>query len=441
MIVKKFTATTTREALVQVRDVLGPDALILSNRVQDGQVEIMAVAENDMAALTASPTSVPPRSKPAHAPTLPMRHDIPGLHVLDAPSQEPHYTPETANNTIPKGADTTKDVSPAKPQAESTLLVENLTQEVQNIRSLIESQLVNLAWGEMKNADPQKFDVLRTLLGVGFSPRLARELSGALPKALNQDQALRWMKNALAHNLHCAGSRDEPIMQGGVYALVGPTGVGKTTTIAKLAARCVLKHGAPSLALITTDTYRIGAHEQLKIYGKILNVPVYAVKNEAELNRTLNDLNNRHLVLIDSAGMSQRDHRIREQLALLSGNPRIQRLLLLSATAQAGTLDDVVRAYQGTGFSGTILTKIDEALSLAPVLDVAIRHKLSIHYVTNGQRVPEDLHLAQAHYLVDRAMKSTPQAPHKPQDNEYPIMISAREDEAHAFLDAAQAAS
>ena len=139
--------------------------------------------------------------------------------------------------------------------------------------------------------------------------------------------------------------------------------------------------------------------------------------------------------------MIRTHHRIREQLALLSGNPKVQRLLLLSATAQAGTLDDVVRAYQGNGFAGTILTKIDEALSLAPVLDVAVRHKLSIHYVTNGQRVPEDLHLAQAHYLVDRAMKSTPQAPHKPHDNEYPIMISAREDEAHAFLNASQAAS
>jgi flagellar biosynthesis protein FlhF len=452
MIVKKFTAATTREALLQVREVLGPEALILSNRVQDGQVEIMAMAENDMAALTASPTPVAPRPPANNTHAMPLRHDIPGLQVLSsnnpqARSQTPTATAKpatSAHNATP--ADNLADnpataAAPAAMQAESAQLVENLTLEVQSIRSLIESQLVNLAWGEMKNADPQKFDVLRTLLGVGFSPRLARELSGALPKALNHDQALRWMNSALAHNLHCAGSRDEPIAHGGVYALVGPTGVGKTTTIAKLAARCVLKFGAPSLALITTDSYRIGAHEQLKIYGKILNVPVYAVKDEAELNRTLKDLSHKHLVLIDSAGMSQRDHRIREQLALLSGNPRVQRLLLLSATAQAGTLDDVVRAYQGSGFAGTILTKIDEALSLAPVLDVAVRHKLTIHYVTNGQRVPEDLHLAQAHYLVDRAMKSTPQAPHQAHDNEYPIMISAREDEAHAFLDASQAAS
>ena len=311
---------------------------------------------------------------------------------------------------------------------------------MKNIRSLIESQLVKLAWGEMKSADPQKFDVLRTLLGVGFSPRLARELAGALPKNLNAEQALRWMKSALAHNLQCVGGRD-PIAQGGVYALVGPTGIGKTTTIAKLAARCVLQHGAPSLALITTDSYRIGAHEQLKIYGKILNVPVYVVKDEAELTRTLSDLSNKHLVLIDSAGMSQRDHRIREQLALLSGSPRIQRLLLLSATAQAGTLDDVVRAYQGSGFAGAILTKIDETLSLAPVLDVVLRHKLTIHYVANGQRVPEDLHLAPAQELIDRAFNCTAQAPHQADDDEYSLMISAREEDARAFLGASQAVS
>ena len=440
MIVKKFTAATTREALLQVREALGPEALILSNRVQDGQVEIMAMAENDMAALTANPSNVPSPAAAKPSAPLAMRHDIPGLQILAShPQAGPDVSTTASKPRAATQAAPPAQSAPTSSEAATGEVVANLTSEVQSIRSLIESQLVNLAWGQVKNADPQKFDLLRTLLGVGFSPRLARELSSALPKGLNQEQALRWMTNALAHNLHCAGSRDEPIAHGGVYALVGPTGVGKTTTIAKLAARCVLKHGAPSLALITTDTYRIGAHEQLKIYGKILNVPVYAVKNEAELNRTLIDLSNKHLVLIDSAGMSQRDHRIREQLALLSGNPVVQRLLLLSATAQSGTLDDVVRAYQGHGFAGTILTKIDEALSLAPVLDVAVRHKLSIHYVTNGQRVPEDLHLAQAHYLVDRALKCAPQAPHQVRDDEYPILISAREEDARAFLYAAQA--
>ncbi len=422
MIVKKFTAATTRDALQQVRDALGAEALILSNRVQNGRVEIMAMAENDIAALTGGPAQ--------NAATAPLRHDIPGLQVLDAASHA-RTAPAAPSATTPAPRETVASPSPAP---ESTRIVETLTQEVQSIRSLIESQLVNLAWREMKSADPLKFDVLRTLLGVGFSPRLARELSSALPKALDQEQSLRWMRNAIAHNLRCASPQDDPLAHGGVYALVGPTGVGKTTTIAKLAARCVLKQGAASLALITTDTYRIGAHEQLKIYGKILNAPVYAVKDETELGRTLSELRHKHLVLIDTAGMSQRDSRIREQLALLSSNTHVQRLLLLSATAQAGTLDDVVRAYQGNGFAGAILTKIDEALNLAPALDVSVRHKLAIHYVTNGQRVPEDLHLAHNQYLVDRAFKCAPDTAHQPREEEYPLMISAREEEARSFL-------
>ena len=434
MIVKKFTAGTTREALQQVRNALGAEALILSNRVHDGHVEIMAMAENDMAALTGSAT---PSSG-----SLPLRHDIPGLQVLDAgskprPTPPPPEPPAPVREPAKPVAPVREPATPSVPTPESTQFVATLTQEVKSIRSLIESQLVNLAWGEMKSADPLKFDVLRTLLGIGFSPRLARELSTALPKNLNQEQSLRWVRSALAHNLRCTNTRDDPIAHGGVYALVGPTGVGKTTTVAKLAARCVLKHGPASLALITTDTYRIGAHEQLKIYGKILNVPVYAVKDETELTRTLNELRDKHLVLIDSAGMSQRDRRIGEQLALLSGNARVQRILLLAATAQAGTLDDVVRAYQGSGFAGAILTKIDEVLSLAPVLDVAVRHKLAIHYVTNGQRVPEDLHLAQGQYLVDRAFKRAPDAIHQAHDDEYPLIISAREEDAHAFLNVA----
>jgi len=427
MIVKKFTASTTRDALQQVRDALGPEALILSNRVLDGSVEIMAMAESDMASLTngAAPST----------PAMPMRHEIPGIKVLETPAP---IQPSRAAEPTPPAA---KPASSTHP--ESAAAVETLAHEVKNIRSLIERQLVNFAWHEMKAADPLKFDVLRTLLDVGFSPRLARQLSSALPNELDEEKALRWVRGALAHNLRGVAPGAELIEQGGVFALVGPTGVGKTTTVAKLAARCVLKRGPASLALITTDTYRIGAHEQLKIYGKILNVPVYAVKDEIELARTLDELRGKHLVLIDTAGMSQRDRRINAQIALLSSGKaaKVQRLLLLPATAQAGTLDDVIRAYLGSGLAGVVLTKLDETLSLAPVLDVVVRHKLALHYITNGQRVPEDLHRANPLYLVDRAFKCEVEATHTPRDEEYPLKISAREDDAHAFLTEAQPVS
>ena len=422
MIVKKFTASTTRAALQQVRDALGPEALILSNRVQDGNIEIMAMAESDMASLTqgTSPNTT----------AMPRQHDAPEIMLEPATPITPLCAAEPTPATPPHNA------SP-----EPTVTVESLAHEVKNIRSLIERQLVNFAWREMKSADPLKFDVLRTLLDVGFSPRVARQLSSAVPNTLDKETALRWVRSAIAHNLRGAVTPgSELIEQGGVFALVGPTGVGKTTTVAKLAARCVLKRGPTSLALITTDTYRIGAHEQLKIYGKILNVPVYAVKDDIELARTLDELCDKHLVLIDTAGMSQRDWRINAQIALLSSGKaaKVQRLLLLPATAQAATLDDVVRAYRGSGLVGVMLTKIDEALSLAPVLDVVVRHKLAVQYITNGQRVPEDLLCADHLDLVNRAFKCEIAAVHTLHENEYPLMISAREDDAHAFLTEAQ---
>jgi flagellar biosynthesis protein FlhF len=212
-----------------------------------------------------------------------------------------------------------------------------------------------------------------------------------------------------------------------VYALVGPTGVGKTTTVAKLAARAVLRHGAAKVALVTTDTYRIGAQDQLRIYGRILGTPVFAVRDENDLEMTLSDLSGRHLVFIDTVGMSQRDKRLAEQVALLCGEQRdVKRLLLLGAPSQGVTLEEVARAYSGPGLIGCILTKIDEALTYGPVLDVAIRHELPVHYVTNGQRVPEDLHLANAVYLADRAFRiNQPESPFTQDENDYPILMAA----------------
>ncbi len=423
MIVKKFTAPTTRDALRLVRDALGPDALILSSRVQDGQVEIMAVAEADMAALTGEVVAAAP------PPATRIRHDIPGLRPRGAPTRTPPVTPGAAT-----------PVPPATPAPDRR--VEELASEIKEIRSLIERQLVRLAWRDLQAGDPLRFDVLRRLLDLGFSPRLARQLSRALPGGLDAERALRWVRAALARNLHCAAADADLIERGGIYALVGPTGVGKTTTVAKLAARCVLKMGAAKLALITTDTYRIGAYEQLKIYGQILDVPVYAVKDASDLTRNLNDLRDRHLILIDTVGMSQRDRRIAEQIALLSGrHGTVRRLLLLAAPADARTLDDVVRAYRGDELAGVILTKMDEALNLAPALDVVVRERLRLYYVTNGQRVPEDLHLANPLYLVDRAFRAEPSPTHTPQADEYPLVIGTREEDAHAFVAELQGAS
>jgi flagellar biosynthesis protein FlhF len=210
-----------------------------------------------------------------------------------------------------------------------------------------------------------------------------------------------------------------------VYALVGPTGVGKTTTTAKLAARCVLRHGASKVALVTTDGYRIGAHEQLRIYGRILGVSVHLVKVAEDLKQTLFDLQHKHMVLVDTMGMSQRDRMVEEQVAMF-GNSNVKRLLLLSATSRGDTLDDVVRAYNGPDLAGCILSKVDEAASLASALDVIIRHGLRVHYVSNGQRVPEDLHLPNRVYLLHRAFKDLPESsPHRLDGLEPGLMMAS----------------
>jgi flagellar biosynthesis protein FlhF len=235
-----------------------------------------------------------------------------------------------------------------------------------------------------------------------------------------------WIRSILARNLATLDNENDILDKGGVYALVGPTGVGKTTTTAKLAARCVMRHGAGKLALITTDGYRIGGYEQLRIYGKILGVMVHSVKDETDLKIALGELKNKHMVLIDTVGMSQRDQMVGEQIAMLSGTgTRVNRLLCMSATSTGETLNEVVRAYQGGGLSGCIMTKLDEAATIGGVLDVAIRQKLKMYYVANGQRVPEDLHVANRDYLVDRSFKLKREtAPFQYRDAELPLVVA-----------------
>jgi flagellar biosynthesis protein FlhF len=306
--------------------------------------------------------------------------------------------------------------------------VDELAREMRLLRGMVEGQLAGFAWNDLTRRDPVRMEAMKRLLAAGFSAAFARLLLERLPTdEADLARALKWIKSTIAHNLKLAASADDIVERGGVYALVGPTGVGKTTTVAKLAARAVLRHGASKVALVTTDTYRIGAQDQLRIYGRILGTPVFAVRDENDLEMTLSDLSGRHLVFVDTVGMSQRDKRLAEQVALLCGEQRdVKRLLLLGAPSQGVTLEEVARAYSGPGLIGCILTKIDEALTYGPVLDVAIRHELPVHYVTNGQRVPEDLHLANATYLADRAFRiHQPESPFTQDENDYPILMAA----------------
>ncbi|MBI3903647.1 MAG: flagellar biosynthesis protein FlhF [Nitrosomonadales bacterium] len=370
---RKFVAATSREALRLVRDELGADAVVLSNRKVDEGVEIMAVSGAEFAGLTQER-----KAEPAH------RAPVQAQPVVTMPAPVA-----------------------AAPEMHSAIILEQqgILSEIKSMRDMVQEQLACLSWSDMQQRDPQRARMLRDLLNAGFSPALSRQLLDKMPA----DTEASWLRQVLGLNLRVATQEEDVVVRGGVLALIGPTGVGKTTTTAKLAARAVVRYGADKVALITTDSYRIGAHEQLRIYGKILGVEVHAVRDTEDLRLTLSALKKKHLVLIDTIGMGQRDKRVAGQTEMFDACG-VQRLLLLNATSGGDTLDDVVRMYHGTGVVGCIPTKLDEAVSLGTVLDVVVRHKLTLHYITNGQRVPEDLHEVNLEYLLHRALKPAARA-------------------------------
>ncbi len=315
----------------------------------------------------------------------------------------------------------------AQAKASATAEMAGMMNEIRAMRGLMETQLAELSWSSTQQREPQKAAVLREMLAAGFSASLARYLIDKLPAGKDALESLRWIKTVLSRNLTTMSNEDAIIEQGGVFALVGPTGVGKTTSTAKLAARCVMRHGPEKLALITTDAYRIGGHEQLRIYGKILGVMVHSVKDDADLRIALKELKNKHTVLIDTVGVSQRDQMVAAQVAMLANaGTDVKRLLCLNATATNETLNEVVRAYSGSGLAGAIMTKLDEAASIGNVLDVVIRQKLNLFYVSSGQRVPEDLHLAGNANLIERAFElKRDDAPTQYADTELPLLMAS----------------
>ena len=450
MNIKRFFGKNSREALSMVRRELGDNAVILSNRAMNGGNEIMAFKEEDMNAMVA-------RDENKHRSFNEESHNAPTLLSLLNKNNRDNETDirlnadeslsteidkydeivrraELKNNLVMnKQAEVQKQAAPQRqattqkpvvqqttsqttrpiqlsspmPSSQSNQQMTDMLNEMRNMRSVIESQLTTISWGNIQKRDPIKSKMLSMLLSAGFSASLSRQLTEKMPDNLDEAKANTWIRTILNINLNTIENDTEMLDEGGIFALIGPTGVGKTTTTAKLAARYVMKHGTQNLGLITTDAYRIGGHEQLRIYGKILGVMVHAVKDEADLKIALNELKNKHTILIDTVGVSQRDHMVAEQIAMLSStNMPVKKLLCLNATSTGETLSDVIKAYKRTGLDGSIITKLDEAATIGNVLDVVIREKLKLFYIANGQRVPEDIHVANKAYLIQHALKS-----------------------------------
>ncbi|MFM4916627.1 flagellar biosynthesis protein FlhF [Aeromonas dhakensis] len=444
MKIKRFFAKDMRTALAEVKETLGPDAVIMSNKKVTGGVEIVAAVDyqsqvpgpkdapvrrqlNDESVNISSAGRQMIRSAPSPAKEQ-NEHYADTLAALLARQQKLNPAGQGLNGAAPAAASGAPRTlaeqgqwgnapEPAKPKARPAAArpaqsaprdqeMEGMRKEMASIRKLLEHQISGLMWQEVERREPMRALLIKELKKMGFDDAFADQLAGMIPEDMPIHQAMAQLAEVLTAQLKI--SEDEILRQGGAVALLGPTGVGKTTTIAKLAARFAMKYGAEQVALITTDNYRIGAHEQLQTYGRIMGCPVRQVRDAEELANALYQFRHRRLVLIDTAGVGQRDIRLTEQLDTLVKNAkvRIRSYLVMSATSQRRVMQEAVDHFRRIPLSGCILTKLDESLNLGEVINVCIQNALPISYITDGQRVPEDIQVANAAQLVGAAMGS-----------------------------------
>ncbi|HKE93591.1 MAG TPA: flagellar biosynthesis protein FlhF [Povalibacter sp.] len=404
MKIKHYRAPDMRQALRQVRDAQGPDAVILSSRRIEGGVEVVAAVDyeeegaghgawgagqNDESSYATGFSGV---ASPVAATGRAQSHG--GIRGHDeALSDRASSFEGRGSNSLP-----TRAPSP-EPHAPSSM-----TEELRTLRQVLETQLATLAWNDLSRRSPLQAELLKQLTELGVAGDLAGELVAQMPSRFELAEAQRIALAQLARRI--AVTDERWLDTGGVVAMVGPTGVGKTTLIAKLAARWVMRHGPRSLALVSADSVRIGAQEQIHTLGRLLGVPAYGVDGVHELPELLDRLADRRLVLIDTAGLSQRDSRLAAELqTLAAANHKLEITLVLSAAAQAGAIEEAVLRFAPARPGSCVLTKLDEATSLGGAMSMLIRSGLPLAYLSDGQAVPEDLSVARAHQLIARAVE------------------------------------
>jgi flagellar biosynthesis protein FlhF len=459
MNIQRFTAATSREALAKARMAFGEGTLILSNRPIENGVEVVATGEDSLASLDqgassfggnkqqqAQPRNTEPSFKQAasaveeDADQLAMStlsfQDYVRERMARRRQEEIAVENNSSNKLIripPDTAPTPRAPEPraafqpplqAAPEARPVVLKASpraqpepqtpapqampasISSELNAMKELIEDRFNTLNWLGQARQNPIQANMMLKLIRAGYSPALSRTILERMPQAADASQSLNWVMDVLERNLHTDAKGVALHQEGGVFALVGATGVGKTTTAAKLAGLCARTHGPNSVGLITLDSYRVGAQEQLRAYGKMLGIVAHLAHDRAALQDLLGLLSNKKMVLIDTTGLAPRDPRKREMMDLLD-IPQVKRLLVLNASGHGDTLEDTVANFKQPNAQQVIFSKIDEAVKLGPALDAAIRHQLVLRGVTTGQRVPEDWEAANAAKLVRASLRST----------------------------------
>ncbi len=372
MQIKKYFAPDMRQAMRAIREEQGPDAVILANRTLADGVEISVAIDHDLGSTPAPTAGRPAAEEPSGC------NGLQGFRELLA-RREAAQAAEAAATGTP------------------------INEELRTLRRMLETQLAALAWNDLTRRAPLATELLRELSEIGFTPELAARVADALPPGVDFTAARRLAIARIADQLATTGDRWSEF--GGLVAFVGPPGAGKTSVIAKLAARWVLRHGNGELALISADVDRVGSIEETAHLGRLLGVRAYNVETLDELPAVLTRVASARLVLIDTTGVGPRDGRLAATVrALRSTSATLEVALTLAASTQAGALEEAVGTFGDAGQSACVLTKLDEAASLGGALSALIRARLPIAYVSEGRRVPDDLRVARSLDLVSTAV-------------------------------------
>ena len=458
MNIQRFTAPTSREALAKARLAFGEGTLILSNRTTTSGVEVVATGEDTLAALDKSDLinrdKSPVQQRRLSTQTVDARATVeedvaqlsmstlsfqdyvrermlrrraealgsPGEHSAHSVAPQRSLGAETRETPAPlefrpatkstpqRTGVATRVSAPTRTMSQPSTVVapamsQGIVDELHAMKALIEDRFNTLTWLGQARQNPIHSNLMLKMIRAGYSPTLSRTIIERMPEDIGAAESMRWIMEILEHNLKTDAGSALIHEEGGIFALVGATGVGKTTTAAKLAGLCARLHGPSSVGLITLDTYRVGAHEQLRTYGRMLGVVAHLAHDRAALQDLLGLLSNKKMILVDTTGLAPSDPRKRDMLEVLD-LPKVNRLLVLNAGGHGDTLDSVVSSFKSSGIQQAILSKLDEAAKIGPALDATIRHQLLLRGVTMGQKVPEDWESADAAKLIRLSMRA-----------------------------------